>query len=199
MAIGKDKASDAAKKSRKFTKKIFQTQHQWEAQDLEAAGLNRILSLTQGGGGVATPSAPFEVSTAQQLSGVGATGTGAARAGMEASILKSTMSKAKSDAVIAKEQEQTSADVRRKASHDADIASVNFNIFDEHFKQQIMATERDRLGMASARAVGKFDATPAGQRQRELMRFLDPIRGIIGGSISTQFNAQRPGAPGRRR
>lgn len=96
-------ARRAAKKSRKFSKKVAKTSHQWEADDLERAGLNRILSLTGTGGGIGpTPAAPFGVSSAQELSTLtGAAGT-ATSAGRQASM-------AKADLATAKSQSQTAA------------------------------------------------------------------------------------------
>jgi len=41
-------ARKEASKSRRFTREMMKNKHQWQADDLEKAGLNRILSLTQG-------------------------------------------------------------------------------------------------------------------------------------------------------
>lgn len=56
-----------------FTKDQWRNKHQWEASDLEKAGLNRILSLTKGGsptgGGIASAGNPGSkaISSALQL------------------------------------------------------------------------------------------------------------------------------------
>ncbi len=117
MAIGtqSSKAKKSAKKSRKFTKKVMKTQHQWEALDLEAAGLNRILSLTgTGGSGIATPAAPF-ISSAQEVAQLaGAAGT-AVTSGKQLATAKADVSKAKSEAAMAKTGEQTAKNMMELA------------------------------------------------------------------------------------
>ena len=47
--IGNAASASEAAASRGFTEKQMKNKHQWEAADLEAAGLNRILGYTKGG------------------------------------------------------------------------------------------------------------------------------------------------------
>lgn len=77
MAIfGTSEAAKAQKGGQSFQKKMMQTAHQWEVQDLISAGLNPILSATGGGPTAFGTQTPFGPSSAQDVAaGVGALGT----------------------------------------------------------------------------------------------------------------------------
>ncbi len=62
QAIGMVLQKKAARKSRQHQIRLMKMRHQWEASDLEAAGLNRILSVTgkASGGGVSAPMANIQ-------------------------------------------------------------------------------------------------------------------------------------------
>jgi len=54
--IGNASSAKEASKNRKFQQQMSDTAHQREANDLQAAGMNRILTASKGGSGASTPS-----------------------------------------------------------------------------------------------------------------------------------------------
>lgn len=165
-------ASKEAKKGRKFTKKMMKTAHQWEAEDLELAGLNRILSVTQGaGGGMMTPIAQG-ASSAQEVAGIGTGLSGAANASKEFAILKSTARKADSDAKAAKEFEETAKSKKNQQYADTEAAASHATTADELAKQSLLETGFKRQQIPARDANFKFDKSEAGEWARYLNRLI---------------------------
>lgn len=88
--LGNASSAKEAKKNREFQERMSNTAHQRETNDLEKAGLNRILSVTNGGG-ASTPSG----ATAQQKDPIS---TGVTTA-LQAMRLKSEIENIKSSTI----------------------------------------------------------------------------------------------------
>ena len=68
--LGNNSAKKEAAKARAYDKEVRQNAHQWEVADLEAAGINKVMTAMHGSGGASTPVAnvgnPFKDVQADQ-------------------------------------------------------------------------------------------------------------------------------------
>jgi len=90
----------AQKRQWKYTKKMMQTRHQWEVEDLIKAGLNPILGYVGSKGGPPLGS----VGIPNIAGGLGATALSAAKIKEELELLRATSDKARADAAKARVQ-----------------------------------------------------------------------------------------------
>ena len=76
MAIfGTSEAAKSQKGGQTWQKKMMQSAHQWEQQDLQLAGLNPILSAVGGSPGSYSSSAPIGPSSAQEVASLAQAGS----------------------------------------------------------------------------------------------------------------------------
>ncbi len=128
----------SAKKAYKRTRKIFQNRYQWAAQDLEKAGLNRILALTKGPGmATAMPMA--------KVGGMAEATRGGQRIGLEKGLLEA----------------QTRMTDAQTALSQSSAVQVNQQTLKTHTENELLKT-----GLPAAQAQERFDRTPAGEKLR---------------------------------
>lgn len=169
MAIGSNKseAQKAASKSRNFAKKVMQFAHQWEVDDLRAAGLNPILSATGGSPALASAAAPTGPTAAAE--GIGEV-EGAVGSARSLARVKAETQIAISQAKIAKSGEEQAFNAAGKAGSDWSIAN-------DQAIQERNNTEASHLAMPGIRAQGALDKSKPGSALRILNRAIRSVTG----------------------
>lgn len=218
MAIfGTSEAAKSQKGGQTWQKKMMQSAHQWEQQDLQLAGLNPILSAVGGSPGSYSSSAPIGPSSAQEVASLAQAGSNVIEGvgkGIQYKKLKEKLNydteRAKFEKGIASWDEMGGqhlldarrADAQTKA-YNADIAGEQANQSRQHTAQSVMDTiiRADQMNLLK-------DTIPQSQRKRkvyesdegELLTYLReamgavaPVGGIMqgAGSLSrrgTQIN-----------
>ncbi len=109
--LGKTVAAGvAAQKAFKRTKEVLKNKHQWEVEDLIAAGLNPILSATKGAGSVSFS----PIGSIPSGGASGATALGAAKFKSELEVLRAHAESLSSSALNQREQAGLNIARRRK-------------------------------------------------------------------------------------
>ncbi len=132
----------------KYAKRMYKHRYQWAAQDLEKAGLNRILALTQGAG------AASAVGPQAQISGVVEGAAKGARVSDEVALLKAKRAESES--------------VTRLNQNNA--IRVNQETLLTHTRNELLKAE-----IPAASAQEAFDKTMAGKVLRGVKRVKDAI------------------------
>lgn len=191
----KSGAEKAQKKAQGFTKKMMLNKYQWESQDLELAGLNRILGFT-GGAPIGGSPAPFSPSTAQDVASMGSglkdtvtSGKGLSTARAERNIMKSKEAQEKTGESTARHLEKTAAQevntalaVNQKANADAKIAGSTITTAEEAAKQSVIETRFKESMIPAANAREQLDKTEMGKWLRYINRI---SRGVQGKDATT--------------
>lgn len=117
---------EEAQHSRQFTMDMMRSKHQWEAEDLEAAGLNRVLSLTNGPPIGSSPVAGV-MDTNQNTAGMVSSALSSARSGLELKNLKEDTAKKRKegDAALESAAAATSNAVSQRLAAVAGANSAN--------------------------------------------------------------------------
>lgn len=167
------------------TQKLMKTAHQWEVDDLIAAGLNPILSATSGSPSMATSAAP---AVSGDAIGGGITGLGGLTStAKDAAGMKSQLSILKTQETTAKHEAKRVGNVADK-EHQLANSAKDLAVIDANNRAVSNAALSNRI--AETRAVRELDRTgidtPFGRLQGEDLRKWNALVKRYRGTAATQ-------------
>lgn len=178
-------AKDVQEQAWRNTKVMMKNRHQWEAQDLENAGLNRILGYTKGGPPLGPSPAPVEPvgRLGRDIGSIIDAGKGIATA-------KAAIGTAKSGAAIAKEGETTAMHgaktaeyVRDRAQMDSFSAAALSTTHAQEAEQSVIATAKAGLSLNKAIKESGFH----GSAYAKALQYVEQTVGAVSGLGSLMY------------
>lgn len=163
----------SAKDAMDFQKKMFKNRYQWTADDMEKAGLNRILALSQGGGGV-PPGATASFPNPQLGSSVREGFRTAADVRLREQELKNAkLMEANIHYDTAKKLEEAMATRSQGKKAEADIAVSSASAKQIEQQTRMLGYEE-----AMKKADSAFYSSDAGRTLRTVERVMGSLRGL---------------------